>query len=164
MEVLIPIFGVFGVFGSTAYIAYVILEAIKTRHQSRVASEFNAKLFDRVASAQELGVLLNSEGGERLLTTLTGRPVAGSAQTRIVRALTAGVVIFMLGIGLFLYQWFSPALDIDAAEGITLFSVIALSIGLGLLLASGASYTMSKKLGLLDEPQRQQHGDSVRSA
>ena len=163
MEVLIPIFGIFGVFGSTAYIAYVILEAIKMRHQSRVASEFNNKLFDRVGSAQELGLLLNSEGGERLLTTLTGRPMAGTAQMRIVRALTTGLVIFVLGLGLFMYQWFSPALDIDAAEGITLFAVIALSIGIGLLLAAGASYTMSKKLGLLDEPQRQ-HGDSVRSA
>lgn len=164
MDFLIPIVAIVGTFGSMSYIAYVILEGIRSRQQARIASEFNSKLFDRVGSTQELSLLLNSEGGERLLSTLTGRPLAGSAQMRIVKALTTGLVILVLGFGLFMYQWFSPALDIDAADGITLIAVVALSIGFGLLLAAGASYTLSKKLGLLDDPQRHQHGDSVRSA
>jgi hypothetical protein len=153
MDELVGIFGVIGVFGTTAYVAYVILEGIRSRYQSRIAAEFNSKLFDRVASAQELGNLLKSEGGERLLTTITGK-MPGAAQTRIVRALQTGIVLVTFGCGLFLYQWFSPGLDVDVADGVTLVSVIALSIGVGLLLAAGASYLMSKKLGLLDDSQR----------
>ena len=50
-EMLVAIVAISGAFGSTAYLAYVVLEAIRTRQRTRLTSEFQQKLLDRVGSA-----------------------------------------------------------------------------------------------------------------
>lgn len=95
-DVLIPIFGIVGVFGSLSYVAYVILEGMRSRQQARLTSEFHHKLLDRVSSAQELGLLLNSEGGAKLLASLaTPRSRGTNAHDRILRAAQTGLVLLL---------------------------------------------------------------------
>ena len=80
-EMLVSIVGITSVFGSTAYIAHVVLDAIRSPQQTRLSSEFQQKLLDRVGSTQELGVFLSSEGGARLLRSLSpARSGAGPHQ------------------------------------------------------------------------------------
>src|SRR5436190_23082837 len=109
MKDLAGIFAVIGVFGSLAYAVYAILEAFRVRQQSQLTKEFHQKLLDRVSSVQELGLLLNSERGAKLLASL-GSSGGGGAQHRILRAVQTGVVLLSLGIGLFLIGWFNPTL------------------------------------------------------
>ncbi len=151
-EVLIPIFAIVGSFGSLCYLAYVIRETIQSRQQGRLASEFNNKLLDRVSSAQELGALLNSDGGARLMATLSG-PQRGTAHERILKSLQAGLVLLALGVGLFVYSFFTPTLDYEAMQALAAFATIGVSLGVGLLLAAGAALTMSRRLGLLHDHQ-----------
>jgi hypothetical protein len=133
------------------YLAYAILEGLKSRQQTRLTSEFHHKLLDRVTSAQELGILLNSEGGEKLLASLAAPKSGGAnAHERILRAAQTGLVLLSLGTGLFMIGWFSPLLPLGGHAALNIFGGITASVGVGLLLSAGLSYALSKRMGLMD--------------
>jgi hypothetical protein len=146
---LVPIVALISIFGSTAYIAYVILAGIRSRQQTRLTSEFQQKLLDRIGSAQELGAFLSSAGGARMLASLSPMRAAGGPHTRILRALQAGVVLLALGAGLFLYIAMR-ALSMDTEDGVAMVATIATALGVGLLAAAAASYRLSQRMGLLN--------------
>ena len=130
MAFLIPIFIVGFVFGTISWIAFVILEAVRSRQRIQATSALQGKLIDRLG-ADDIGVFLNSENGSQML-----------------RALQSGLVLSVVGLGMFLYSG-SQTLLLEVQDGIRLFATLALSLGVGLLLAAGASYRMSKRMGLL---------------
>jgi ABC-type protease/lipase transport system fused ATPase/permease subunit len=148
-ESLTAIVALISVFGSAAYFAYVVLEAIRSRQRTRLTSEFQQKLLDRISSAQELGAFLSSEGGARILATLSPARAAGAPHTRILRALQAGLVLFALGVALFVYIAIRP-LPIEGADAIAMIATISTALGVGLLAAAAASYRLSQRLGLLN--------------
>lgn len=149
-------------FACIGYIAYVVLEAIRSRQRARLTSEFQQKLLDRVGSTQELGVFLSSEGGARLVASLSPRPDGGPHQ-RILRALQAGLVLLALGIGLFVYT-FSRALPIEGEDAFAMFATVSTALGIGLLLAAGASYSLSRRMGLLDHQEHRETQHRLPSA
>jgi hypothetical protein len=146
LEVLIPL-GAFSMFG---FICWVIADAFRRRQQLRTAAEFNHKLLDKMTSTQELGAFLQSDGGARLMATLTApNPVAGP-HVRILRAVQSGFVLLSLGLGLFVLAarrqlW----VDVEAQDGVLFTATIATSLGVGLLVSAAAAYAMSRHLGLL---------------
>lgn len=148
MEYLIPIFIVGFVFGTISWIAYVILEILRSRQRVRATTELQGKLIERL-SAQDIGMFLTSENGSQLLRALADQPAGNTAHLRILRALQGGLVLLAVGAGVFLYAWWSPALPLEAFGGVTFVATLATALGLGLLLAAGASYTLSRQLGLL---------------
>jgi hypothetical protein len=150
-EMLVAIVGMTSVFGSTAYLAYVVLEAIKSRQRTRLTSEFQQKLLDRVGSAQELGAFLSSDAGAQMLKSLSPPHVGGGPHQRILRALQAGFVLLALGVGLFLYI-LSRTLPLQGEDAIAMTATVATALGVGLLVAAGASYRMSRRMGLLNNP------------
>lgn len=149
-EMLVAIVALTGAFGSGVYIASLIVEAIRSRQRTRLTSEFQAKLLDRVGSAQELGAFLNSEGGARMLATLSPTRLNGGPHQRILRALQAGLVLAALGVGLFLYISVR-ALPTEGEDIVAMIATVSCALGAGLLLASGASYAMSRRMGLFDK-------------
>ncbi|MBI4265373.1 MAG: hypothetical protein HY657_13445 [Acidobacteria bacterium] len=157
--VLIPI----SAFAAIAWVIHVIVDGFRRRQQLRLATEFHGKLLDRIGSAKEFGEFLNTTGGTKFLDSLTLEREGGGAQTRILRALQAGFVFLVLGIGLFIligstnltFDDFPDRAQAnlyrsDEEDGIALFATICTSIGAGLLISAAASYGLSKRLGLLD--------------
>src|SRR5437870_2011290 len=106
IEALIPIVAIVGGIGSAIYLMYAILSAIRGRQQAVLTREFSNKLLDRVSSAHELTALMDSDGGKRLLTSISGG--AGNAHSRILSALQSGLVLSVVGVGFFLYAFMSP--------------------------------------------------------
>jgi len=147
MGQVVPIFIVGFVMGMICFIAYVILEVVRSRHRIRATTELQGKLIDRLG-AQDIGVFLNSENGSQMLRALAEQPTGDVAHVRILRALQSGLVLAVLGLGMFLYSN-SQALLLEVQDGVRLFATLALSLGIGLLLAAGASYRMSRRMGLL---------------
>jgi hypothetical protein len=147
MEFLIPIFVTGFVFGSIAWIAYVILEILRSRQRIRATSELQGKLIDRLG-AQDMGAFLASENGSQLLRALAEQPASDAAHVRILRALQGGLVLLALGIGVFIYSS-SRTLPLEVEDGVALFATLAAALGVGLLAAAGASYALSRRLGLL---------------
>jgi hypothetical protein len=142
-------------------VAYVILEGIRSRQRARLTSELQAKLLDRVGSAQELGAFLNSEGGARLLSTLSPTRLNGGPHQRILRALQAGLVLLALGVALFIYIGVR-ALPIEGEDVIAMIATVSCALGIGLLMAASASYRVSRRMGLLDN--RRNEADSAHVA
>ena len=153
LEATLPL----GAFAMFVWMVYLILEFFRRRHQFRVVSELHTKLLDRMGSAGELTEFLSTQGGERLLASLTTERTSIGPHAKILRAVQAGIVLLVLGLGLLGYGAIhAPALQREAANALGFFDTIVLSLGVGLLLSSLASYRLSKRMGLLDPPPQNQ--------
>ena len=167
--VLIPI----SAFVAIAWVIHVIVDGFRRRQQIRLATDFHGKLLDRIGSAKEFGEFLNSSGGTKFLDSLTIERAEGGAQTRILRAVQAGMVFLALGLGLFLLignislttQVYinGETIQSNAESGFAVFATLCTSIGIGLLMSATVSYMLSKRMGLMDGRDRRS-ADSVHSA
>lgn len=156
---MVPIIIVPSLFASVAWVVHVIVDGLRRRQQLRAATEFHGKLLERIGSAREFGEFLSTSGGVRFLDALTIER-EGGAPLRILRAMQSGLVSLALGLGLFLLMNSRP-FSTEALDVMATFATIAVSLGAGLLLAAGASYGLSRHLGLLDHDD---HADAVRPA
>jgi hypothetical protein len=100
--------------------------------------ELQMRLVDRFASPAELQQFLESEGGRKLLGSLSPRQ---STLPRILLAVQAGVVLTALGSGFII----SGDRDLDRAGG----ALVAL--GLGLLGSAVVSWILARMWGLLPD-------------
>ena len=149
---ILGLFGIVGVFGSTSFIVYLIVDLFRNRFRIRATAELQGKVIERL-TAQDIGTFLTSKNGSELLRALAERPAQAQAHVRILRALQSGLVLLALGIGCFFYVWFGPTLHVDVATAAQFVATMATALGVGLLLAAGASYVMSKRIGLLNSAE-----------
>jgi hypothetical protein len=148
MAQLVPVFIVGFVFGTICFISWVILEIVRNRQRLQASTELQGKLIDRLG-AGDIGAFVTSENGGRLLRALSEQPVGGdAAHARILRALQSGLVPLTVGISLFLYSS-SRTLPLEGEDVVDFIATLATALGVGLLLAAGASYRLSRQLGLL---------------
>lgn len=169
MWVFVPI----SAFIATAWVIHVVVDGFRRRQQIRLTTEFHGKLLDRIGSAKEFGEFLNTSGGTRFLDSMTIEREGGGAQARILRAVQGGFVFLALGLGLFLLIG-TTDLGFDGVPGevrrgdeeagFAVMATICTSVGLGLLLSAGASYTLSRRLGLFDGESARRPVDSAHSA
>jgi hypothetical protein len=140
--IVVPVF-----FGMLGFVVWVVVNGWQRRQQVKLMTDFNSRLFDRLGSAKEFNDLLQSEGGARLIAALTAERGSTGARDRILRATQTGVVFIVLGVGFLFLDW---RFTFNDREAFVIVGVIALSLGIGLLLSSGASYWVAKTLGVLD--------------
>ena len=99
LEFLIPI----AAFVMTGYIVKVFVDAFRRSRQAKVAAEFHTKLLDRIGSAEEFGRLLQTEGGQRFIESISVERqdplarVAGSLQTGIVMTAFSLGLLYLSG-------------------------------------------------------------------
>jgi len=149
-DILIPLGGMV----MTAWIIYTVVTGIQGWYQRRVQAQFQAKMLDKIGSVAELAQFLNTDVGTRFLSGLAGEALGPHG--RILRAVQSGLVLGALGVGLFIYGWFSPTIAGDATHAINAVATILLSLGIGFLIAAAVSYRLSNQMGLLsgNEPSR----------
>ncbi len=109
---------------------------------------------ERFSSNDELMTYIQSPAGRQFLQGLPAAPEMPSAQAavaaplaRILWSVQAGVVLVCGGIGLLTIKQYM--LD-EVAEMLLVWGVLGLSVGVGFVLAAGASYILSHRLGLFD--------------
>lgn len=127
-------------------IAWIIFSNVRRMISSRRIAELQAKLLDRFATGQELLAYLQTEEGKRFVETASvehSNPLA-----RILGAVQAGVILTLIGIALLFLRGRIAGGD-DAFLG---FGAVVLALGVGFLISSGISYTLSKSMGLLHMP------------
>jgi hypothetical protein len=140
--IVLPVF-----FGMLGFVIWVVVNGWQRRQQLKLMTDFNSRLLDRLGSAKEFNDLLQSEGGARLVAAITAERGSMGARDRILRATQMGVVFVVLGVGFVFLHW---RFTFNDREALAVIGVIALSFGIGLLLSSGASYWVAKRLGVLD--------------
>ncbi|MGE0446417.1 MAG: hypothetical protein AB7P99_14415 [Vicinamibacterales bacterium] len=155
-----PVLIVGVVFITTAWVISIFVEAFRHRAQVRAAAEFQGKLLDKIGSTQEFGEFLNSAGGAQFLDSMRVKTEAGP-HARVLRALQSGIVLSLLGAGLFVLMAVRQ-LPFDAEDGMAVFATLALSTGIGLLIASGATMVLSRRMGLMNgQPHARSHASDI---
>jgi hypothetical protein len=141
VEILVPL----GFFTLVGFIVWVISSNARHRKTSTAAAEFNTKLLDRIASAKDFSDFLQTDSGARLMNSLTSAPQAPvrTGAERVLRAAEIGMVLATLGAGLMAVARYLRSDD-------TMFiGAVALSLGIGFLLAALASFVLGKQLGVI---------------
>ena len=113
--------------------------------------ELHTKLIEKFASGQDFNAYLQSDAGRRLLEwtpPLTDIPSRGLPNPlgRIFWSLQAGLVLFLVGLGLLLLR---GQMAESAMPPLLVFGTLGVTLGVGFILSAAASYGLSKHLGLI---------------
>lgn len=120
---------------------------------TRLQAELNNRLLERMGSNDQLLIYLQSQAGQQLMAPPGMHDAAApvvAPLNRILWAVQAGLVLICAGVGLLVIR---RSVVAEAGEMLLTFGVLAVSIGVGFALASGASYLLSRRFGLLDTPR-----------
>ena len=144
LEFLVPMFASLGFFALIAWIVFVFVDGKRRREQLKVTSDFNAKILERMGSTAEFGAFLETDGGKRLMKSLT---VEGpSAKTRMLGSTQTGIVCTAVGLAMLILGGIFYYLR----DGLWVIGGIVTACGVGFIASTLASYRLSKALGLLD--------------
>lgn len=118
---------------------------------TRLQSELNNRLLERMGSNEQLLAYLQSQAGQQLMAAPVindvSVPAAAASLTRILWAVQAGLVLICGGIGLLVVRNYVFE---ETGEALLTFGTLAISVGVGFAGASYASYALSKRFGLLE--------------
>jgi hypothetical protein len=119
---------------------------------TRLQSEVQGRLFERMGSGPEVTAFLESPAGRHLLDapaipTEAGPPPATAPFSRVLWGVQAGLVLAAGGVGLLIAR--SYIIE-EAGQLFLVAGVLVLSLGVGFVLAATASYVLSARLGFLE--------------
>lgn len=119
---------------------------------TRLQSELNNRLLERMGSNEQLLAYLQSQTGQQLMAVPAVAEAAAPATAapfgRILWAVQAGLVLTCAGIGLLVIRRYIFA---EAGDMMLTLGVLAISIGVGFAAASYVSYLLSRRFGLIDD-------------
>jgi len=155
MHDMVPIIIVPAFLLACLWIIRLFVDSRRWSRTFRQQSEIHSRLIDKFSTNQELAAYMETEAGKRFLEI---SPLASGGQTgphmpnvvaRVLSPMQVGVVMTLLGIGLFLLRNAGP----DLATPMVVLGTLALMPGLGFILSAGATWVVAKRLGLLPEKE-----------
>jgi hypothetical protein len=155
---LIEFLAVGGIFvmvtGALIWIIRTIIEQRRWHRASKVHTEVHNKLLDRFTANEDLLAYMETAAGRRFLESAPlsldapARPV-GAPLSRILWSVQVGVVLAAGGLGLL---FVSNRVIEEVAQPLFVIGVLALTVGAGFVVSAGASFLLSRRLGLFDLP------------
>lgn len=148
---------VFAMF-ATALITITWLIRLAVNHRrwlraTKIQAETHLKLLDRFGANDDLLAYLQSTAGQNLLPpvsdatdTTTSRGISAPFG-RILWSVQAGIVLTCFGAGLLIVRQYVIE---EVGQMMLALGVLGISLGVGFGLAAGASYALSRRLGLFD--------------
>lgn len=115
---------------------------------TRLQSDMNNRLLERLGSNEQLLAYLQSHTGNQLMTMPAHDPSMAATTSpfgRILWAVQAALVLVSAGIGLLVIKRYVSE---EAGFALLACGVLAVAIGIGFGLASAASYVLSQRFGL----------------
>jgi len=138
---------------ATLWAIRVLSENRRWNRSFKMHEDLHAKLIEKFASGQDFSAYLQSEAGRRLLEWTPPVPDSShgvsSAVNRILWSIQAGVVLFVVGFGLFAIR---GHVDPNSDAPLLVFGTLGLTLGAGFILSGLISYGLSKRLGLIGAP------------
>lgn len=122
---------------------------------SKIQTEVHSKLLDRFSSSEELLAYMKTPAGAKFLESAPIALDAGPASrgvsspiNRILWSVQAGVVLVLAGLAPFVARNWTTFEEVRTM--LAIMGVLGTFVGLGFILSAGASWVLSRKLGLLD--------------
>jgi hypothetical protein len=123
----------------------------------RAQSEAHSKLLDRLTSNEDMLAYLKTPAGKRFFESssmpVDFAPTRSSLPAgRIIWSVQIGLLLLLGGISLQFVR--GDSLTAGDVSALNLSSVVGIGLGISFVLGAAASYMISSKLGLLEEPAR----------
>ncbi|MGA2570753.1 MAG: hypothetical protein ABSF23_09555 [Terracidiphilus sp.] len=153
MDKIIPIIVLPLLFLAVVWIVRIFVESRRWNRTFKQQSEVHARLIDKLGTSQDLVAYMETEAGKRFLTGLPIGPGTDLVQrmpnavARVLTPLQAGIVMTLLGIGLFFLRHAGP----DMETPMTVLGTLALMPGIGFILSAGATWVLAHRLGIMPE-------------
>jgi len=155
---VIGFFGGLIVFCAVSYFLFSLLRyVVEYRRWNRVSkanAEVHNKILDRFASNEETLAYIDSPAGRRFLEATPMAPMAPPSSPsvaapfgRILWCVQLGILLVFLAAGLYVISY---RVVEEVQQLMLALSVLGFCLGLGFVLSAGASYMLSRKLGLLN--------------
>lgn len=135
MRDVAPLLAMLGMTVGICWVIWVIASYYRRREWLRLTAETQNRLLDRIGTTAEFSEFLESEGGRRLLDSMSAEQPESSARRRVLGAVQAGTVLSFLGVGLLLIGSAVPYDD----GAFSILGGVALSTGLGFLASAAVS-------------------------
>jgi hypothetical protein len=138
--------------GALIWIIRTLVEYRRWYRTSRIHTDVHNKLMDRFTSNEDLMAYIQTPAGRRFLESapisVEGpvRPV-GAPFGRILWSVQVGVVLAAGALGLLFVS--NRVID-EVAQPLFAIGVLALTVGAGFVVSAGASFLLSRRLGLLE--------------
>ncbi len=132
-------------FGMVSFVVWAAINGWQRRQHVKLVTDFNNRVLERLGSMKELSEFLHSDGGDRLMKVLTAERASFGPRDRILVSVQTGVVFVTVGLGLFFVGGRATG---DEHEALRVISAIVLSLGVGLILSSAASFWGARHLGM----------------
>lgn len=127
----------------------VLLDHIRRWRTERTQAEMYNRTLDKLGSGQEILAYLQSETGSKLFRAMQEDRVApGQPYARIMSSAQLGVVLAILGAGLFVPWAVLP--DPAAKEVFQILAYLGIFAGAAMLASAAVAWFLSKKFGLID--------------
>jgi hypothetical protein len=139
------------VVGVLASLVRQLIEYRRWIRQSRIQTEANTKVLDRLTSNEDLLAYAQTPAGISFLQAAPAAieaPRAGAPMGRILWSVQAGVVLSALGIGLWLVK---RSVMEEIAPGFAVLGTVAVSVGLGFVVSAGIAYILTFRMGAFEQ-------------
>jgi hypothetical protein len=152
----LAVFAGFAVFiGTVAWLIRTVLDQRRWNRLSKIQAEVHTKLMDRFSSNDELLAYVQTPSGRRFLESGPSPlqetpPAMGAPFSRILWSVQVGAVLLVTGAALLLLSGRSAL--VEAREFFFVAGSLASALGAGFVVSAGASYALSRRLGLIDRP------------
>ena len=143
------------VLGTLIWLIRTVLDQRRWNRLSKIQAEVHTKLMDRFSSNDELLSYVQTPSGKRFLESGPSplaevAPTMSAPFTRILWSVQLGSVLLVTGLAL-LFLSGRPSWP-EAREVFYFTGCIASALGAGFIVSAGASYALSRRLGLFDRP------------
>ena len=155
-ERMIPMVVILGLAAGLIWLIRMASESRRWNRTFKQQGELHARLIDKFSSSQDLAAYLETEAGKGFLAGSPLAPQPGFAQqmpnavARVLTSLQIGIVLSLLGIGLFSLRHLGGH---DLINGVTVLGTLALMPGIGFILSAGTTWFLAHRLGLLPEKE-----------
>jgi len=144
-----------------AWLIRLVVSHRRWLRATRIQADLHNRLLERFSTNAELLAYMQSPAAAQFLRAVPAVPDVEPAPTslkapfaRILWAVQGGLILVSGGIGLLVVRrYLIGEIGGEQVGGMLLtLGVLGVSLGLGFILASGAAYVISRRLGLLEPP------------
>jgi hypothetical protein len=139
--------------GVVIWLIRTVIEQRRWGRLSRIQADVHSKLMDRFSSNDELMAYVQTPSGRRFLESgpsplAEAGPALSAPFSRILWSVQAGVVLAAGGFGM---MFVSNRLTDEPAQFFYVVGIVTLALGVGFVASAGASFVLSKRLGLFGD-------------
>jgi hypothetical protein len=157
LNTLVPLSIFFAVIAVLIWIVRSVVDHRRWLRVWRAQSEAHSKLLDRMTSNEDMLAYLQTPAGKRFFES-SAMPVdfppvrTNLPAGRILWSVQVGLLLLLGGISIQFVRM--EGLQPGELGALNLLSVLGIGLGISFILGAAASYMISAKLGLLEEPAR----------